>query len=80
MKRYTSFEEIDRDLKWLHLQSQIDKEELKINFNETKESLSPSNLVTGLIGGAATGAVVFKVLSPLLGLGVSYLASKIGKR
>ena len=36
MKVYTSFEEIDRDLKILKLQQQIDKEQVKLNGNRYK--------------------------------------------
>ena len=49
MKRYTTFEEIDRDLKYLKLKSEIDKEELKLGVNNTKESFkdsfSPLNMI-----------------------------------
>ena len=49
-KRYSSFEEIDQDLKILKLQQQIDRENLKLKFRETKTSLYPTNLLGGLGG------------------------------
>jgi hypothetical protein len=44
MKEYRSFDEIDRDLKILKLQSEIDKEEIKLNVRRTKEGLNPKYL------------------------------------
>lgn len=49
-KKYTSFKEIDNDLKILKLQRQIDMENLKMNFSQTKQSLHPSSLFGGLGG------------------------------
>ena len=54
MKRYTTFEEIDRDLKYLRLKSQIDLEEVKLGLNQSKETInetfSPINLIAGTLG------------------------------
>jgi hypothetical protein len=44
MKEYRSFEEIERDLKILKLQNEIDKEEVMLSFHRTKEALSPLSL------------------------------------
>ncbi|PKA82940.1 hypothetical protein ATE92_1082 [Ulvibacter sp. MAR_2010_11] len=79
MRRYDTFEAVNHDLKLLKIQSQIDTEELKLCLNETKESLSPGNLVTGLLGGFATSAVIFKLLNPLIGFGISRLIKKFTK-
>lgn len=49
-KKYTSFKDIDNDLKILKLQREIDLENLKMNFNQTKQSLYPTNLL-GSFGG-----------------------------
>lgn len=49
-KRYSSFDEIDQDLKILKLQQQIDRENLKLKFRETKSSLYPTSLLGGLGG------------------------------
>ena len=46
MKEYRSFEEIERDLKILKLQNEIDKEEVMLSFNRTKEALSPLSLLS----------------------------------
>ena len=65
MRRYTNFEEVNRDLRILKLQSEINTEELKLHFRKTKDSLSPGNLITGLIGGVATSAVILRILTPI---------------
>ncbi|HEA19922.1 hypothetical protein LCGC14_1607930 [marine sediment metagenome] len=49
-KKYKSFDEIDQDLKILKLERQIDLENLKMNFNQTKQSLYPSSLLGGFGG------------------------------
>lgn len=49
-KHYHSFEEIDKDLKILRLQREIEVESLKLAFNESKRSLYPSNLIGGTSG------------------------------
>ena len=46
MKIYTSFEEIDRDLKQLALERDIALEELKVVKNDFEESLKPLNILS----------------------------------
>ena len=46
--QYTSFEDIDRDLKILKLQRQIDEEQGKLAVQKTKEELYPTNILTGM--------------------------------
>ncbi|MCA0958665.1 DUF6327 family protein [Flagellimonas ruestringensis] len=45
---YTSFEEIDRDLKILKLQRQIQEEKVKLAVQNTKEEFYPANILGGL--------------------------------
>ncbi|MFC7356168.1 DUF6327 family protein [Jejudonia soesokkakensis] len=71
-KKYTTFEEIDQDLKRLYLQSEISKEELKLAARDVKEDIKPSNLVMGVLGGLATSAVVIRLLTPV----ASFLIAK----
>ncbi len=72
MKRYTTFEEIDRDLKYLRLKTQIDLEEVKLGFNRSKESISetfsPINLVVGTVSSIVKKAFVMKVVDKLIGI------------
>mgnify|MGYP000270818415 CR=1 FL=1 len=58
-KRYTSFKQIDQDLKILKLQQEIDKENLKMNFHNTKNSLYPTNLLGGAGGIIKTFLISF---------------------
>lgn len=72
MKRYTSFEEIDTDLKYLRLKSQIDLEEVKMGFTNIKESFhdtfSPMNLIANTVGSILKKAFVLKVVDKLIGI------------
>ncbi len=47
-RQYTSFNEIDRDLKVLKLQRQIEEEKVKLAIHNTKEELYPTNILSGL--------------------------------
>lgn len=71
-KRYTDFDDIDRDLKYLKLKSQIDLEELKLSFTNTQEefksSLSPLNMIKNTLGAIAQKAFVYKAVDMLLGI------------
>ncbi len=68
MKEYSSFKEIDRDLEILKLQTQIDKEEIKLYFNQTKENLSPFSLMGSVIGTIAKKALELKIASKIFGV------------
>jgi hypothetical protein len=68
MRIYTNFDEIDRDLRFLKLQSQINKEEVKLTLSETKESLSPIAMITNLIGAIAKKALILKAVDKILGM------------
>ncbi|WP_276168630.1 DUF6327 family protein [Zobellia alginiliquefaciens] len=49
-KKYTSFAQIDQDLKILKLQQEIDRENLKMHVQVTKNNLYPSQLLGGFSG------------------------------
>jgi len=72
MKRYTTFEEIDKDLKYLRLKSQIDLEEVKLGLNRSRdsirESFSPINLVANTVGSILKKAFVLKMVDKLIGI------------
>ena len=57
-KVYSSFEEINRDLKILKLQKDIDLEEVKLSYHEVKNSLSPVGLIANIVGAIAQKAFV----------------------
>lgn len=58
MKIYTSFEEIDKDIKILKLQKEISKEEIKLGFNGIKDDFGFLNVV-----GKTTGYIIQRVLA-----------------
>lgn len=72
MKQYSTFEEIDRDLKYLRLKSQIDLEEVKLGFTRGKdtitEAFSPMNLIANAVGAIVKKAFVLKVVDKLVGI------------
>lgn len=68
MREYKNFKEIDRDLRLLKLQMEIDKEKVKLSYNHTKESLSPMSLVRSMAGSVLKSPVVLKSANKVLGL------------
>lgn len=72
MKRYTSFKEIDRDLKYLKLKSKINLEELRLGLysvqEEVKETISPMNLITNALGSVAKTTLVGGILDRVVGM------------
>jgi len=72
MRRYTNFNQIDRDLKYLKLKSQIDKEELKLHFNlskdKLKETMNPLSFVASTMGAIVQKALVLKIVNKILGI------------
>lgn len=67
MRVYTSFKEIDRDLRVLHLQKEIDQETMKLQVNEVKDSLSAVSILTSIVGAIAKKAVILKTVHKLIG-------------
>ena len=63
MKEYRSFEEIERDLKILKLQNEIDKEEVMLSFSRTKEALSPMSILSSAGQAAKRKAMEFKAMA-----------------
>lgn len=66
-REYTSFADIDADLKILHLRREIDKETLKYNLREAKNKFYPTNLLGGV------GNIVQKIA-------VAFIARKLVKK
>lgn len=48
-RRYTSFEEIDRELEILKIEKDIHYQRLIYNVQRTKENLEPMNVVKGVV-------------------------------
>lgn len=63
MRVYNSFDEIDRDLRYLQLQKQVDQETMKLNLNEVKESFSAVSVLTSIVSSIAKKAVILKTVN-----------------
>lgn len=59
-RKYTSFSEIDKDLRILKLQQEVDMESLKYTYERTKKSLYPTNLLGGF------GGIIQKIVITLI--------------
>ncbi|AVR44836.1 hypothetical protein C7S20_05905 [Christiangramia fulva] len=68
MRTYTNFDEIDKDLKILKLQTEIDKEEIKLSVDQVKSNLSPVSLLGGTVGAIIQKAIVLKAVSKIFGI------------
>jgi len=66
-KVYNSFKEVEHDLKYLRLQKQIGAETVKLRYAQTKESVSPINLVSNLVASVAKKAIFLKILNKITG-------------
>ncbi len=49
-KGYSSFNEIDKDLKILRLEREIEVEHIKLGYTRARESLYPTQLLGGVPG------------------------------
>lgn len=63
MKEYKSFEEIERDLKILKLQNEVDKEEVMLSFHRTKAALGPKSLLSSAAQAAKRKAMEIKAMA-----------------
>lgn len=66
-REYTSFQDIDADLKILQLRRDIDKETIKYQLQEAKSKVYPTNLLGGV------GNIVQKIA-------VAFIARKLVKK
>jgi len=68
MRVYSSFEEIDKDLKILKLQTEIDKEEIKLSLDQTRENLRFKSLVKSSLISVAQKILSLKAVGKILGV------------
>ncbi len=67
-KQYTTFEQIERDLQILKLEREIHHKKIILHVEQTKESLTPRNLLSGLLHFSIPqnlGSII-KLFAPLL--------------
>ena len=53
-KKYTSYDEIDRELEILRLEKEINYQKLILTVQKTKENFTLQNLVSGFLGSYKT--------------------------
>lgn len=70
-KKYASYAEIERDLEVLKLQKEISYQKLILSVQQTKESLSPQNVVSNVIG--SYSSYFSKNYSQLLQMAIPYV-------
>ena len=75
MREYKNFKEIERDLQLLKLQKEIDKEKVLLSFNETKESLSPKQVLKDVGNSILRNPYVHKGATSVL----AFIGDKFGK-
>jgi hypothetical protein len=49
VKKYASYAEIERDLEVLKLEKEISYQKLMLSFQQTKDSVTPQNIVSGFL-------------------------------
>ncbi|TQD40726.1 DUF6327 family protein [Haloflavibacter putidus] len=76
MKTYKSYHEVNHDLKILRLQTQIDKEKIKLSINDVKEDLSPINIATNVAVSIAKKALILKAVNKILGIQKAKIVGK----
>ncbi|RTY88298.1 hypothetical protein EKM02_03980 [Flavobacterium sp. RSP49] len=50
IKKYSSYAQIERELEILRIEKEISYQKLAYGFQKTKDSITPSNIVSGVIG------------------------------
>lgn len=68
MKVYSSFEQIEHDLKILKLQQQIDQEQLKADINDMKGGFNPMTAIASSVGAVVKKALVYKAVDKIMGI------------
>lgn len=49
-KKYSSYAQIERELEILKIEKEISYQKLVYGFHKTKESMTPMNIVSGVVG------------------------------
>lgn len=74
-KKYSSYAQIDRELEILKIEKEISYQKLVFGIQKTKESFTPKNIVSGVIGSslnAFSGSY-----GPLISLAIPYVSKAI---
>jgi hypothetical protein len=85
-KRYSTYEEIERDLEILKLEKEIHYQKLVCSVQKTKESFTPQNVMTDMIGSFSSSvsnpyfAVLSTAIPFILKKGIPFIKNWISKR
>lgn len=63
---YTSFDDINKHLKILRLQREIDVENMKLNFKKSKDYFCPTNILGGFTGLGGFSGILQNIVAPLV--------------
>jgi hypothetical protein len=83
-KKYSSYAQIDRELEILRIEKEISYQKLVFGLKKTKESFTPQNIVSDLLGTYSSavpyGAIVSTALPFILNKAVPFVKNWISKR
>lgn len=65
-RKYSSFEEIDLDLKILKLEREIHAQKFKRGIRGVKKNLQPANLLEEAVGGLSEPSFIDRIVSIIL--------------
>ncbi len=68
IKIYSTFDEINKDLKILKLQREIDREQIKLDMNAFRSGVTPIAAVASTVGAIAKKAFVVKLTNKIFGI------------
>ena len=83
-KKYTSYAQIDRELEILKIEKEISYQKLVFGVKKTKESFTPQNIVSDLIGSYSSvipyGAIVSTAAPFILNKAIPFIKNWFAKR
>ena len=75
---YDTYEELEKEIRILKLQNEIDEERIKINVQNIKEDLNPLSMVSDVATSFAKNAIYLKAASKLFAM--LPIAAILGKK
>jgi hypothetical protein len=83
-KKYSSYAQIERELEILKIEKEISYQKLAYGFQKTKESITPQNIVSDLIGTYSSvipyGAIVSTAAPFILNKAIPFIKNWFAKR
>jgi len=83
-KKYSSYAQIDRELEILKIEKEISYQKLVFGLQKTKESFTPQNIVSDLLGNVSSsipyGSVLQTAVPFVINTAVPFIKNWISKR